>query len=107
MELVHMERTLRVGKTVIDVYVGRNLHILDRDQEGTVPLNSAMSNEYLDSVLEWIGEVPFDRVFTYHTDGFIAEWREGYRIVPNNDRELYYDFVEKSKERKEQKRYVH
>lgn len=107
MELVHMEKTLRVGKTVIDVYVGRNLHLLDRDQEGSIPLISAMSEEYLKSVLEWIGEVPFDRVFTYHTDGFIAEWREGFRVVRNEDKELYFEFLELSKHRKEQKRYVH
>ena len=103
-----MEKTLSVGKTVIEVYVGRNLHIFDRDQDGTTPLNAAMSDEYLQNVVEWIGEVPYDKVFLYLTDGFITEWRASdFRIVPDNDKELYYDFYERCKDRKENKRYVH
>jgi hypothetical protein len=104
-----MERTLRVGKTMIDVFVGRNLHLFDRDQEGTKTLTNAIDSDYLNNVLDWLGEVSFDKVFLYHTDGYITEWSEqrGFRHVKPNSEELYYVFLEKCEERKKQYQFVH
>lgn len=95
-------RVLRVGKTMIEVYAGRNLHLFDRDQEGTKTLTNAISTDYLNNVLDWIGALSFDKVFCYHTDGYITEWDdvEGFKHVPHTNPELYYEFMERCLERK-------
>ncbi|MEH7114527.1 hypothetical protein V7124_19500 [Neobacillus niacini] len=104
-----MERMLRVGRTVIEVFVGRNLHLYDRDQEGTMTLTNAIDANYLENVIGWIGEVPFDRVFLYHTDGYITQWsaEKGFQHVKSSNPELYYRFVERCEERKKQYQFVH
>jgi hypothetical protein len=59
------------------MFVGRNLHILDRDQDGSVSIVKTMSADYVKEVTGWLGEAKYDRVFTYHTDGYISEWIDG------------------------------
>ena len=99
-----IERTLRVKKTMIDVYIGRNLHILDRDQEGTMTITNTINADYIQGLLEWVGEVPFDNIILYHTDGVITEWSidKGFKPVQLDSNELYYPFVEKCMKRRKQ-----
>lgn len=104
-----IERTLRVGKTYIDVFLDRNLHLFDKDAPGTMTVTNAISEHYLNEVMGWVGNYRYDRVFLYHTDGFISEWtqKEGFKFIDFDEPDLFYWFAEQAKLRKKKKALVH
>ncbi|PFP29355.1 hypothetical protein COJ96_10650 [Bacillus sp. AFS073361] len=88
-----IERTLQVGKTKIDVFLDRNLHLFDKDLPGTMTITNAMSDHYLKEVMGWIGDYRYNRVFLYHTDGLVSEWDNNrFQFVDQDEPELYFWF---------------
>lgn len=94
-----IERTLKVEKTYIDVFLDKNLHLLDKNIPGTMTITNAISEHYLREVMGWIGNYHYERVFLYHTDGIITEWtkKDGFRFVDYDETDLFYWFVEQVK----------
>lgn len=46
-----IERTLKVGKTYIDVFLDKNLHVYDKNMPGTMTVTNAMSEHYLKEIM--------------------------------------------------------
>lgn len=109
MNRLDIERIIRVDRTVIEVYVGRNLHIFDRDQDGTRTVTNAISKEYVENVLSWLGDYPYEKIYLYHTDGMITQWdaERGFKRAKKENPELYYPFVERCLVRRKQFQFVH
>lgn len=74
-----IEKVIRLAfdNTVIDTFTDRHIHILDCDIRGTMTLTNAFSRAYLGKITKELDIKTFDKVYLYHTDGYISEWRDG------------------------------